>query len=75
MEDSTHSHVTQGGRIRKGLMVFCALVLFLAGLLLLLAPASAQDGESICQPAHFLGGANGWIMGAQSHQPGSAAGS
>jgi len=69
MEGSTHNFVKRGGRIRNGLMVFCALVLFLAGLLLLLAPASAQDGESRCHPVHFPRGGNGWIMVGQSHQP------
>ncbi len=66
MGDST---VTQRGRIRNGLMVICALVLFLAGLLLLFAPASAQDGESRCSPVPSPGGGNGWIMVGQSHQP------
>ena len=66
MGDST---MTRRGRIRNGLMVFCALVLFLAGLLLLFAPASAQDGVSRCQPVPFHGGGYGWIMVGQSHQP------
>jgi len=69
MGGSTHKFVTQPGRIRDGLMVFCALVLFVAGLLLLFAPASAQDGESRCHPVHFPRGGNGWIMVGQSHQP------
>jgi len=64
-----NSTVMQSGRIRNGLMVFCALVLFVAGLLLLFAPASAQDGVSRCQPVPFPGGAHGWIMVGQSHQP------
>ena len=55
-------------------MIVGALMLFLAGLLLLLAPASAQDSESRTQPLHFHGGANGWIIGAQSHEPGFLAG-
>ena len=71
MGDST---MTRGGRIRNGLMVLCALVLFLAGLLLLFAPASAQDGESRCQPAPFPGGGNGWIMVGQLPQPDFPAG-
>ena len=62
MLDCTHQDPTQRGRVRNGLMVVCALVLFLAGLLLLFAPASAQDGVSRCRPVPFPGGGTGWIM-------------
>jgi hypothetical protein len=72
--DSTVGMAMQGGRIRSVLMVLCALALFLAGLLLLFAPASAQGDDSRFSPAPFPGGANGWIMGAHSPQSESVAG-
>jgi len=74
MEKSVSTFVAQRGRIRSALLVFGALLLFVAGLLLLFAPAKAEDGQSWLRPADFSGGANGGIMGAQSHQPGSLAG-
>ena len=64
----------RSGRIRSALLVFGALLLFVAGLLLLFAPAHAEGDQSRFCPAHFPWGANGWIMGAQSHQPCSLAG-
>jgi hypothetical protein len=70
MEDSTRSFITLSRRIRSALMVFCALVLFLAGLLLLFAPASAQDSRSRIRTPDFPDAANRWIMGAHSHEPG-----
>jgi hypothetical protein len=74
MDEITSMLAAHSRRIRRALMLAGALVLFLAGLLLLLAPASAQDGKSRIDPLHFHGGANGWIMGAQSHEPGFLAG-
>jgi hypothetical protein len=56
-------------------MVLCALVLFLAGLLLLFAPGPARGEDSGRRPADFPSGGNGWIMSAQSLQPDSFAGS
>lgn len=67
MEDSIGSFVARARRIRSALMVFAALILFLAGVLLLLAPASAQDEDSHLS---FPSPSNGWIMGAHSHEPG-----
>jgi len=69
MDECTSKFAAHRGRIRRALMFVGATVLFLAGLLLLLAPASAQDSECRTQSLHFHGGANGWIIGAQSHEP------
>lgn len=74
MEDSTDRSETLCGRIRSILMVFCAVVLFLAGLLLLFAPGPALGEGSRRQPVDFPGSGNGWIMSAQSLQPISSAG-
>lgn len=49
-------------------MVLGALILFLAGLLLLLAPANAQD-QSRRDVQSSPAAPHGWIMGAQSHEP------
>jgi hypothetical protein len=49
-------------------------MLFVAGLILLLAPAAAENHESRTQPHHFPGGPNGRIIGAQLHEPGLLAG-
>ncbi len=50
--------------MRSALLVFCALLLFLAGLLLLFAPVSAQEKSGIDMHP-FPCGENGGIMGAQ----------
>ena len=73
MEDSISTFVARGRRIRSALLVIGALLLFVAGLLLLLAPAGAQD-QSGHGTHHFPDEANGWIMGSQSHEPVSVAG-
>lgn len=59
-------------RIRRVLMVFCALALFLAGLVLLFAPG--RDQVSRGAPDYFPGTGDGWIMGAKSYQANSLAG-
>ena len=46
MGESGNAYRGYGGRVRSALMVFCAVVLFLAGLLLLLAPAGAENSQS-----------------------------
>ena len=70
MEDSTSTSVALSKRTRSALMVFCALVLFLAGLLLLFAPPSAKDSRSQIRTPDFPDAVNRWIMGAHSHEPG-----
>jgi len=68
-----HSTVKTARRpIRSVIMIVCALVLFVAGLFLLFAPAHRQ--VSRCGPDHFPGADNGWIMGAQSFQANFLAG-
>lgn len=44
---------TRRQRIRSVLLVFSALLLFLAGLFLLFAPAPASDGQSRRAPESF----------------------
>ena len=61
-----------GERIRRVLMVFCALALFLAGLVLLFAPP--RDQVSRGAPDHFPSAGDGWIMGANSYQANPLAG-
>ncbi len=55
-------------RIRSALLVVCALILFVAGLLLLFAPASAHE-QSRRGVQSFPVGPDRWIMGAQSREP------
>jgi uncharacterized protein YjeT (DUF2065 family) len=74
MDETNSIFVERSRRIRNALTIAGALVLFLAGLLLLLAPVSARHHESRTQPLHFPDCAIGWIMGAQSHEPGFLAG-
>ena len=74
MQDHTRTFIARSARIRSALLVFCALMLFLAGVLLLLAPASAQNDESRLQTVPFPCAGNGWIIGAQSHEPGFVGG-
>ena len=62
------SSLARGGRVKSVVLVVCALMLFLAGLLLLLAPAAALDHSRSGQPGSPLG-ADGWIMSAQSSEP------
>ena len=69
MENTRHSTTT---RTRGVLMLFCAAVLFLAGLLLLFAPA--RNRVSRCVPHHFHRPGDGWIMGSQSYQANFLAG-
>ncbi len=59
-------------RTRRLLMVFGAVVLFLAGLLLLFAPP--RDHNSRCAPDPLPRAGDGWIMGAPSIQANSLAG-
>ena len=74
MGDSISIWVAGTGRIPSIVMLAGALMLFVAGLLLLRAPASAQGTESRTRPPHFPGSRKGWIIGAQSHEPGFLAG-
>jgi hypothetical protein len=73
MEDSISRFVACSRRIRGALLLFCALLLFVAGLLLLFAPVPAQN-QSGPGAHHFHDDANGWIMGSQSHERVSVAG-
>lgn len=73
MEATSQVVGTHRERIRSVLMVVGALVLFVAGLLLLFAPASAQE-ESRLQRVHSHSGGDGRIMGAQSLQASLLAG-
>jgi len=68
VKNSASNSMVRSRRIRNTLLVFGALLLFVAGLLLLLAPARAQD-QSGTGAHHFPDGGNGWIMGSQSHEP------
>ena len=68
MQEEGGSFVAQGGRMKSVLLVLCALVLFIAGLLLLFAPAAAQD-QSRRGPLGSPVGADRWIMSAQSSEP------
>jgi len=63
MNESTNIFAARARRLRKALMIVGALMLFVAGLILLLAPASAQDCDSRTEPLHFHGGASGWTSG------------
>lgn len=74
MENISNISIDRKRRIRSALMVICAVTLFVAGLLLLFAPAHARRDHSRCEPEHFLNGVHGWIMSAQSHEPESPAG-
>ena len=65
---------SHGSRIRRTLLVCGAAALFLLGLLLLFAPAQAEDQQSCFRTIHFLCGDNGRIIGSQSRKPISLAG-
>ncbi len=69
MDDAIRHWVESGRRIKSALMVLCALMLFLAGFWLLFAPAPGRqpEKESRLRAFHFPCGADGWIMGSQSH--------
>jgi hypothetical protein len=73
MEESRGMFIGRSRRVRSAVLVICALILFLAGVLLLFAPASARgqlrrgSGGFPLRPA-------GGIMGAQSREPVSLAG-
>ncbi len=62
------TRLAQGGRVKSVLLVVCAVMLFIAGLLLLFAPAAAQDQSRRGQQGSPLG-ADRWIMSAQSSEP------
>lgn len=68
MEDSAGTLMARKGRLRSVLLVICALVLFLAGLFLLFAPAVAQP-DSRPGIGSSPVGQDRWIMGAQSREP------
>ncbi len=70
MDDGTSTFIARSRRVRGALMVFCAMVLFLAGLLLLLAPAVTKDSHFRILTIDFASGGNGWIMSAHSDEPG-----
>jgi hypothetical protein len=78
MEASTSTHTARNQRIRNALLVICALVLFLAGLLLLFAPGPGrnpgQDEQSQLTQRHFPSAGNGRIMGSQTRKSISLAG-
>ena len=74
LENEDHAFGARGGRMRRARLVVCALVLFAAGLLLLFAPGPGAEDHSRVQPVHCPCGEDGWIMGAQSLQPGFVAG-
>lgn len=74
MKTDTSTCEIRGKRIRSALLVFCAVVLFLAGLLLLFAPGPGQSEQSQLRRVHFRSGENGRIMGWQSRVPTSLAG-
>ena len=74
MGNGIQTPVARGRRVRSALLVFCAVVLFLAGLLLLLAPAPAQGEGSRVPLVPSPCGGDGWIMGAQSYQASFLAG-
>ncbi len=72
--ENSNTYLAQGRRGRSALMVFCAVVLFLAGLLLLLAPGPIHSEPSCRRQMHFPRGVNGRIMSAQFTEPASLAG-
>ena len=73
MEKGSGRSMVDPVRVRRTLLVIGAVLLFVAGLLLLFAAARAQD-QSGPGAHHFPEDADGWIMGSQSHEPVSLAG-
>jgi len=74
MEDTLTKCRTRAQRIRSGLLVLSALLLFVFGILLLFAPAPAQESQSSVRPGHFPCHAKRWIMGSHSGKVISLAG-
>ena len=68
MLEDAYRFVAGTRRVKSVLLVVCALILFVAGLLLLLAPAAAQDQSRRGQHGSPFG-ADRWIMSAQSSEP------
>lgn len=68
MEEGGAKLVAPVRRVKSVLLVVCALMLFIAGLLLLLAPPAAQD-QSRCEQQGSPADADRWIMSAQSSEP------
>ena len=74
MEYRVASSLPRGIRIQRALLLCGAAALFLLGLVLLFAPAPAEDQQSCAPTIHFLCGDNGRIIGSQSRKPISLAG-
>jgi hypothetical protein len=73
MEAAITTSRTRAQRIRSALLILSALLLFVFGLLLLIAPAPVHDQHSMLLQ-HFPGAENGWIIGSQSRKSISLAG-
>ena len=73
MGHSISTYVARSRRIRNALLLIGALMFFVAGLFLLLAPTHGKD-QSGPGVHHFPEDADGWIMGSQSREPVSLVG-
>ena len=73
MQDATTTNRTRAQRIQSALLLLSALLLFVFGLLLLIAPAPGHDHHARLRQ-HFHGAENGWIIGSQSRKAISLAG-